>query len=391
MRFGILPDRIAAAILLAGALGFAPLARADWALNMTKGVTPLSREIYDLHMLILWICVAIGVVVFSVMFASIILHRKSRGAVAVRFHHSTYAEMIWTIIPAVILVSMAIPATRTLIAMESTGDAELTIKVTGYQWKWHYDYIEDGIDFFSSLDAASNEARARGSGIDPRTVEHYLLDVDQRAVVPINTKIRFLTTAADVIHAWWVPDLGWKRDAIPGFINESWAIIEKPGVYRGQCAELCGKDHGFMPVVLEAVGRDRYLDWVQEMKAAQAQRAAAATRTFDQAELLAMGEEVYGKNCVACHQANGQGLPPAFPSLVGSPITTGPLAGHLDMVLNGKPGTAMAPFGPQLNDAELAAVLTYERNAWGNDTRIAEGTGTVQPADVKAARSIAAE
>lgn len=260
----------------AGLLFFAGPAAADWALNMPRGVTPISRDVYDLHMLIFWICVWIGVAVFGVMFWSIIHHRKSKGVVAAQFHHSTKAEIIWTIIPALILIGMAIPATRTLIAMESTGDSDLTIKVTGYQWKWHYDYVDEGISFFSTLAKSSNEARQRGSGIDPTSVENYLLEVDRPLVVPVNKKIRFLTTANDVIHAWWVPALGWKRDAIPGFINESWAIIEKPGVYRGQCAELCGRDHAFMPIVLIAKEEDEYQQWVEEMKLAQAGAAAKA-------------------------------------------------------------------------------------------------------------------
>ncbi|OGT65507.1 MAG: cytochrome c oxidase subunit II, partial [Gammaproteobacteria bacterium RIFCSPLOWO2_01_FULL_47_190] len=220
---------------------------------MTRGVTPISHEVYDLHMLILWVVTIIGIGVFSVMFWSILHHRKSKGAVSAKFHHSTTAEIVWTIIPILILVGMAIPATKTLIKMEQTGDADMTIKVTGYQWKWKYDYMDDGLSFFSVLAQDSNDARQPGSNIDLNSIDHYLLDVDQPIVLPINKKIRILTTANDVIHAWWVPALGWKRDAIPGFINDNWIIIEEPGTYRGQCAELCGKDHGFMPIVVKAV------------------------------------------------------------------------------------------------------------------------------------------
>ena len=255
--------------VMALALASAPgVALAEWGLNLPRGVTPFSQRAYDLHMLILWICVAIGVVVFGAIFYSIFKFRKSQGAVAAQWHESTVVEVVWTVIPLLILVAMAVPATKALILMEDVANADMTIKVTGYQWKWHYDYLDEDIDFYSTLTQESNAARALGSDIDPATVENYLLDVDNYVVVPVNKKIRFLTTAGDVIHAWWVPDLGWKRDAIPGFINESWATIEKPGIYRGQCAELCGKDHGFMPVVVEAVSEEDYAAWVQKMKAA---------------------------------------------------------------------------------------------------------------------------
>lgn len=360
---------------------FAGVANADYALNMTKGVTPLSREIYDLHMLILWICVIIGAGVFTVMFVSILKHRKSKGAVAAKFHHNTTAEIIWTIIPILILVGMAVPATKTLVKMEQAGDADMTIKVTGYQWKWHYDYVDEGFGFFSVLAKDSNEIRQVKSGMDPKTVENYLLDVDNPIVVPVNKKIRFLTTASDVIHSWWVPNLGWKRDSIPGFINESWAVIEEKGVYRGQCAELCGKDHGFMPIVVKAVSEDEYYDWVGEMLVMAGTEAEGADREWAMDELMQKGEQVYGTFCVACHQTNGQGIPGAFPALAGSVIATGPVADHINIVLNGKAGTAMAPFGAQLNDVDLAAVITYERNAWGNDMG-----DLVQPADIKAAK-----
>ena len=259
---------------------------AEYGLNLTRGVTPTSQQVYDLHMLILWIVTIIGVLVFGVMFWSIFHHRKSKGAVAAQFHHSTKAEIIWTIIPILILVAMAVPATKTLIFMEQTGDAEMTVKVTGYQWKWKYDYMDEGLSFFSSLSQESNEARQRNSGIDPNTVDNYLRDVDNPIVLPVNTKIRILTTANDVIHAWWVPALGWKRDAIPGFINDNWTYIEKPGTYRGQCAELCGKDHAFMPIVLKAVPKEEYVAWVEDMKLAQAEAAAGADREWSMDELM---------------------------------------------------------------------------------------------------------
>ncbi|MCY4282042.1 MAG: cytochrome c oxidase subunit II [Gammaproteobacteria bacterium] len=354
---------------------------AEYALNLTEGVTPLSRNIYDLHMTIFYICCVIAVIVFGVMFWSIFHHRKSRGAQPAKFHHNTTVEIIWTAVPILILVVMAIPATKSLILIESTGDSDLTIKVTGHQWRWQYEYIEEGIEFFSSLDANSNEARQLKSGIDPSQIDNYLLEVDNPVVVPVGQKIRFMTTASDVIHSWWVPDLGWKRDSIPGFINESWAIIEEEGTYRGQCAELCGRDHAFMPIVLKAVSEDEYYDWVGEMMMVAMEAEAGADREWTMDELMAQGEQVYGTFCVACHQVNGMGIPGAFKPLVGSPIATGPVEDHIDVVMNGVAGTAMAPFGMQLNDVDIASVITYERNAWGNDMG-----DMVQPSTIAAMR-----
>ena len=354
---------------------------ADYALNMTTGATDTSASVYSLHMTILGICVVIGIVVFGAMIYSIINHRKSKGAVAAQFHESTAAELAWTIVPIIILVSMAVPATRTLLAMEDTSNADMTIKVTGIQWKWKYDYLDDKISFVSSLAAKHNEARQLGSGIDVTTVDNYLLDVDEPVVIPVGKKVRFLLTAADVIHAWWVPSLGWKKDAIPGYINEAWAKVEKPGIYRGQCAELCGKDHGFMPIVVKAVPEEEYVKWVAAKQGAALEAAASADREWTKDELVSRGAEVYAANCAACHQATGQGVPGAFPALAGSQIANGPdAAPHLDIVMHGKPGTAMAAYANLLNDADIAAVITYERNSWGNDA------GVVQPAAVKAAR-----
>lgn len=253
-----------------GLLSASPGAYADWAVNMPVGVTPISQAAYQLHMTIFWICVVIGIGVFGVMFYSMYKHRKSKGAVAANFHEHHLIEVIWTVIPFLILIGMAIPATRTLIEMEDTRNAEITLKVTGFQWMWRYEYIEDEVSFFSRLDAESNFARLKGSGINPRTVEYYLLNVDKRVVLPVDTKVRILMTANDVIHAWWVPELGGKKDAIPGFINEMWVLIEEPGVYRGQCAELCGKDHGFMPIVVEAVSKEDYRRWIEDQKAGTA-------------------------------------------------------------------------------------------------------------------------
>ena len=237
--------------------------------NMTRGVTELSASHFDIHMIVLWICVVIGVGVFTVMFTSIFLHRKSRGHEAAKFSHSTKAEIIWTIIPVIILVAMAIPATSALVKMEDSSGTEMTIKITGFQWRWKYEYLDQDISFISSLDPASNAARQLNSGVNPEDVENYLLEVDHPLVLPVGRKIKFLITADDVIHSWWVPALGWKRDAIPGFVNQAWTNIEKPGTYRGQCAELCGKDHGFMPIVVVALEQDEFDTWVNEQRSGQ--------------------------------------------------------------------------------------------------------------------------
>jgi cytochrome c oxidase subunit 2 len=338
------------------------------AINMTRGVTLQSQMNYQLHMTVLWICVVIGVLVFSAMFISIVLHRKSKGHKAAKFTHSTTAEIIWSIIPVVILVVMAVPATRALIVMEESPDTEMTIKITGFQWRWKYEYLDDEIEFISSLSAASNAARRRDSGIDPASVENYLLEVDRRLVLPAATKIKFLITADDVIHSWWVPSLGWKRDAIPGFINEAWAEIEKPGTYRGQCAELCGKDHGFMPIVLEVLSRDQFRNWIDQQRGEAVQAEAEVERLWSRQELMAQGESVYNTQCATCHQVDGSGLTPAFPALAGSAVATGPVREHIDIVLNGRAGTAMQAWSNMLSATDIAAALTYTRNAFGNET-----------------------
>ena len=325
-------------------------------LNLTEGVTPTSKMVYGLHMLILYIVTAIGVVVFGVMCWAIYYHRKSKGHVAEQFHHSTAAEIAWTAIPILILVLMAIPATKALVFMEQTGDAEMTLKVTGLQWKWKYDYLDEGISFVSSLSQDSNEARQLGSGIDPSTVENYLMDVDNYVVLPTKTKIRILTTAADVIHGWWVPALGWKRDAIPGYINDNWTYIEEPGIYRGNCAELCGRDHGFMPVVINAVPKADYAVWVEEQKATQLALAEGANKEWTKDELLAKGAEVYTTNCVSCHMAEGQGVEGLFPSLDGSAIVNGPTSDMIMLILNGK--NMMPAWKDLLNDTDIGAVMT---------------------------------
>ena len=345
--------------------------------NMTPGVTPISRDVYQLHNAVLGIVTVIGVLVFTAMFTSIYVHRKSRGYEAAKFTHSTKAEVIWTAIPVLILVVMAIPATKVLIEMESTGGAEMNIKITGYQWLWKYEYIEDGVSFFSALDRDSNRARQIGSGIDPRTVENYLLEVDNRMVVPVNTRIRFLLTADDVIHSWWVPALGWKQDAIPGMINEAWTYIEEEGVYRGQCAELCGADHGFMPIVVEAVSREAYDAWVAEQRGQMIASAHDSARLWSRDELMNHGANVYQAQCAACHQPDGTGLEPAFPALARNGASTGDLEAHLDAILNGREGTAMTGFRDRLLPQDIAAAITFTRNAWGQ-----EGGEVVQPSTV---------
>ncbi|MDO6580680.1 cytochrome c oxidase subunit II [Photobacterium sp. 2_MG-2023] len=349
-------------------------------LNMTQGVTGVSQQVYSLHMTIFYICVAIGIVVFGVMFWAIIHHRKSRGAVAASFHESTRVELLWTLIPFVILIVMAIPATKTLLAMEDTSQSDITIQITGSQWKWHYRYFGEGVEFYSNL--ATSQAQINN---ERQKRDNYLLEVDHPLVVPVGQKIRFLMTSQDVIHSWWVPAFAVKKDANPGFINEAWTKIDKPGIYRGQCAELCGKDHGFMPIVVIAKPQADFEEWLQVTKTAQREAKAEELRLLDMQmpmdELMAMGETVYNTRCAVCHQANGQGLPGAFPALAGTGISVDPAKKleHISIVVHGRNGTAMQAFGPQLSLKELASVITYERNAWGNNTG-----DMVQAAEVQA-------
>lgn len=372
-------------------------ALADYTLNMPRGVTEISGEVYDLHMLIFWICVAIGIVVFTAMIISIIFHRKSKNPEPAKWHHNTTIEIVWTVIPFLILVGMAIPAAKTLIKMEDFRQSDISIKVTGLQWKWKYDYLitdEDGTDrgfgFYSTLDSESNRIRQKRSGLDPFSKENYLLDVDKRVIVPVGKKIRLLLTSADVLHAWWVPDFAVKKDAIPGYINEIWFRVDTPGVYRGQCVELCGRDHAFMPIVVEAVSQADYDAWVAEQQQAagvaasgdSGEQAAVEPVEWNMENAMQRGEQVYAQQCASCHQANGEGLTTAgFPPLKGSDIATGDVAAHIDVVVNGVPNTTMMAFGNVLSDEEIAAVVTFERNAWGNDTG-----DLVEASDIAAAR-----
>lgn len=361
---------------------------ADMQLNLTKGVTEVSRDVYDLHMLAMYICVAIGVVVFGAMFWSMVFHRKSKGAKSADFHESTKVEILWTAIPIVILIAMAVPATKTLIEMENNDDSDVTIQVTGSQWKWHYKYFDQDIEFYSVLSTPRPQYETQeGKHLDVDAGdkvkgENYLLEVDKHLVIPVNKKVRFLITSDDVIHAWWVPAFAVKQDANPGFINEAWTKVDEPGIYRGQCAELCGKDHGFMPIVVEVKSEADYAKWLDEQHQINAQAAAAEKASLNASasmdELMTLGESTYVAHCAACHQVSGTGLPPAFPALKGSSVATGSIAAHIDIVLNGKAGTGMQAYGKQLSMKQIAAVVTYERNAWGNNTGDA-----VQAADVK--------
>jgi len=357
------------------------LAHAEMRLNLQQPETIIAHEIYELHTVILLICVVIFIVVFGAMFYALWKHRKSVGHRAEQFHENTTVEIIWTVIPFLILIGMAIPATRTVLAMKDTSSPDLTIKATGFQWKWRYDYLDEDIGFYSALTTPLEQIENHA----PKG-EHYLLEVDNPMVVPIGKKVRILATANDVIHAWWVPAFGVKQDAIPGFVRDTWFKVDTPGTYRGQCAELCGKDHGFMPIVVEAVDEGKYKEWVAQQQSKKSQTSAAAAadvnKTYTLDELKSEGEKVYGKTCVACHQAGGQGMPPTFPSLAGGKISTGPIAAHIDIVVNGsKKNPAMVAWKNQLSDLEIAGVITYERNSFGNKLG-----DMVQPKDIAAAR-----
>jgi len=348
--------------------------------NLQDPVTPIATQIFDLHTYIMWICVVIFIGVFSVMFYSIFAHRKSKGHQAAQFHENTLVEVVWTIIPFLILLFMAFPATRTVLAMKDASAPDMTVKVTGYQWKWGYDYLDDGFGFYSNLSTPYQQIH----GEQPKG-EHYLLEVDNPLVVPAGKKVRLLITANDVLHSWSVPAFGVKQDAIPGFVRDTWFKAEQPGIYRGQCSELCGKEHGFMPIVVEVKSTDDYAKWLAEHKKAAAAAADDPNKVWSEAELVARGEKVFTANCAACHQANGKGVPGAFPALDGSKVVNGPKDAQITTVLNGvvrngQP-TAMVPWRNTLSDIDIAAVITYTRNSWSNHTGEA-----IQPSEVKVAR-----
>ena len=428
----------AAGIALGACLALVAGAARAIDLNMPEGVTPVSHEVYGLHMMVFWVCVGIGVVVFGVMIIAIFRFRKSAGAKPAQFHESTTLELAWTIAPVIILVAMAIPAAKVLVRMADASDPEMSIKITGYQWKWQYEYLQDGFSFFSMLAKSSDQASQLRSGIDPATVPNYLRDVDHPLVVPTGEKIRLLITSDDVIHSWWMPDFGGKTDANPGFINVAWIKVEQPGVYRGACAELCGRWHGFMPIVVVAKAQADYQAWVNAVKAANgkyvspydgsledngspvvfeqtsygslvgpqtvaasapaaapkatqpgaaaapaptpAKAAATPAVVWDMQTAMAKGKSVYDQNCASCHMPDGKGNPAiGAKPIAGSPVANGPLAAHIERVLKGK--GIMPAWGNMLGDIDLAAVITYERNAFGNHKG-----DLVKPEDIKAAR-----
>ena len=334
----------------------------DWdALNMREGVTQVSRDVFELHMLIFYICVAIGAVVFSVMFYSLFRYTKKRNPNPATFHESTKLEVAWTVVPFLILIAMAVPASKTLTEIYNDEEGEINIQVVGYQWKWEYKYLEDDINFFSNLSTDQDEIY----NLVPKG-ENYLLEVDEPLIIPVDTRVRFLITANDVIHSWWVPDFAIKQDAIPGFINTAWTRAEETGIYRGNCTELCGKNHGFMPVVVKVVEKDEYNDWVLAKKEEAIKLAELTEKEWSLAELSERGEGVYQKNCVACHQMNGEGLPPIFPALAGSDIVMFDKNRNVEILMEGVQGAAMQSFANQLSEVDMAAVITYTRQAWGN-------------------------
>jgi cytochrome c oxidase subunit II len=348
-------------------------------INLPAPKTAIATEMYDLHMFIMWVCVFIFIGVFGTQLYSIINHRKSKGYKAANFHHSTTVEVIWTVIPFMILIAMGYPATQTVIDMKDTSTPDITIKATGYQWQWGYDYLTgegEGISFFSRMSTPREQIRNEA----PKG-ENYMMEVDNNMVVPVGKKIRIITTANDVIHAWSVQQLGVKQDAIPGFIRDAWFKAEQPGIYRGVCSELCGKEHAFMPIVVEVMEQEKYSQWVASQQQISAETVVDVNKEFTMDELKAKGEKVYAGMCAACHQANGKGIPGTFPGLDGSKIANGPKADHIKMVVSGKAGTAMAAF-KHLSDVDIAAVVTYERNAWGNTTG-----EIVQPSEIQAFRN----
>jgi cytochrome c oxidase subunit 2 len=363
---------------LAGAL-YSGAAAAAYQWNFQTPATKAAQGVSDLHLLMMAIIIVIFVAVFGVMFYSIYAHRKSVGHRASQFHENTTVEVLWTVVPTLILILMAWPATTHLLAIRDTGQPDITIKATGYQWKWGYDYIKgegEGIHFTANLSTPQEQIYGKA----PRG-DHYLLETDNHLVVPVGKKIRMLVTAADVVHAWYVPALAVKQDAIPGFVRDAAFRANREGVFRGQCAELCGKDHGFMPIVVEVLSQEKYSAWVADQKKKVATAAEDPAKKWELADLRARGEKIYAANCVACHQANGKGVPNAFPALDGSKVVNGPVAENLAIVVKGKAGTAMQPFGKQLSPTDIAAVVTYVRNAWSNKP----AQNVVQPAEVLAA------
>jgi cytochrome c oxidase subunit II len=357
----------AAGPIPAGASGLAD-GLLQW--NLPRGVTATSQQVYAMHMMVTWVCALVGIAVFAVMLWAVLRYRRSRGAVPAGFTGHAGLEVLWTLVPALILLGMLIPTTKVLLAINRPGNPAVTVRVTGSQWKWHYEYQEMGIGFYSNLKADSQEASRKGSGRSPASVPNYLRDVDRPLVLPTSQDIRLQIASDDVIHSWWVPDLGFKRDAIPGFINLVDIAIDRPGLYRGQCAELCGVGHAYMPIVVQAVAPAEFKTWIAtEQQRQAAERSESAARPWTMAEALAQGQETYEAICAACHQKDGQGIPGAFPALKGSKVAKGPIADHIRFVLHGSPkNPVMRAFGKELDDRKIAGIVTYERNAWGNST-----------------------
>jgi cytochrome c oxidase subunit II len=363
---------------MAWAVGNLPGGPAVNQLDLHPPVTGIARDQQWLHYFMLIICLVIFIAVFAVMFYSIFKHRKSKGYKAANFHESTTVEIIWTIVPFIIVILMALPATRVVVAMKDTSSADLTIKATGIQWKWGYDYLKgegEGIGFVSTLDATHRQMSDDGKPAG----DNYLLKVDNPLVVPVDKKVRIITTANDVIHAWMVPSFGVKQDAIPGFVRDTWFRAEKIGDYYGQCAELCGKEHAYMPIHVKVVSAEDYSKWVGEKRKAMQAAADDPTKVWVLADLVARGEKVYAANCVACHQATGKGAGP-IKALDGSDIVKNDPARQIQILLNGAANGAM-PAWKQLSDTEIAAVVTYTKNAWSNNTG-----KLVQPSEIVAAR-----
>ncbi|MBZ2208874.1 cytochrome c oxidase subunit II [Massilia soli] len=357
-------------------------------LNLQMPVTRIADEINTLHTWMMVVCLVIFVAVFGVMFYSVFKHRRSQGHKAATFHESTAVEIAWTVVPFLIVIGMALPATKTVVAMKDTSNADLTIKVTGMQWKWGYDYLKgegEGISFLSNLSTPRSQVGSPGVAPTEARNENYLLEVDNEVVVPVNKKVRLVLTANDVIHAWTIPAFGVKQDAIPGFVRDTWFKAEKIGTYRGNCVELCGKEHAFMPIVVRVVSDADYSAWVAGKQKEMAALADDPTKVWTIDELKTKGETVYNTNCIACHQANGKGVPGAFAPLDGSALVLGPKAPQIDVLLNGQKSgkyPSEMPAWKQLSDSDIAAVITYTRNSWSN--KAAENI--VQPAEVLAAR-----
>jgi|TARA_B110000305_G_C19445215_1_gene644382 cytochrome c oxidase subunit 2 len=342
---------------------FAPLSFSAWSdINMEPGATQLSQEIFGLHMFVFYVCLVIGVIVLAAMAFILFQYRRKEGVKPAEFDDSKTLELTWTILFALILIGLSIPATKVMIKAYDDTEGEINILITGHQWKWQYEYIEDEVGFFSNLSTSLDKR----NNLAPKD-ENYLLEVDEPLIIPVNTRIRFLITANDVIHSWWVPDFAIKQDAIPGFVNTGWTYVSEPGVFRGQCTELCGQYHGYMPIVVKAVSPEEYASFIIGKKEAKIQQALLTEKLWEKSELVTIGEDIYQKNCVACHQVSGAGLPPIFPALVGSDIVLNGKERQIEILMEGVQGAAMASYAEQLTEVEIAAVITYTRQAWGND------------------------